>query len=298
MPYRIHPCRAVEQETRRILRSETDKAVSDLDQQNEALLEGIHEARKRFKKCRAVLRLVRQEIPAWYGYLNTLFRDIGRELAGFRQTGALLECADTLRKVFPEEETLLRELRGFLEERKNRYALDTGEMERAAGRARHCLTSEKGNLDSLEIRRSGFEALAPGLIRIYRQGQSRRKTAETEGTATAYHEWRKSVKYHWYHLQLLEPLWPEMMKGHAKGTKVLSDLLGEEHDLADLHRLLAAQPADSSSFTFTEMLENLIRKRQTDLRSRAHLSGARVYAEKKSSLSTRFHAYWRIAEKT
>ena len=64
------------------------------------------------------------------------------------------------------------------------------------------------------------------------------KTAPEEPSAEHLHEWRKRVKDLWYQQQLLEALWPEVMKAQAKEAKKLSKQLGEDHDLAVLTDVL------------------------------------------------------------
>src|SRR5439155_20965549 len=59
--------------------------------------ETIHDVRKRFKKVRAVLRLVRAEMgERTYCRENACFRDAGRPLTEIRDAKALLETLDDL----------------------------------------------------------------------------------------------------------------------------------------------------------------------------------------------------------
>ena len=57
----------------------------------------IHEIRKSFKRCRAVLRLIRDEI-GYNNYLETniLFRDLGRSLSSYRDSYTYIS---TLKKI-------------------------------------------------------------------------------------------------------------------------------------------------------------------------------------------------------
>ena len=51
-------------------------------------------------------------------------------------------------------------------------------------------------------------------------------------TVPRLHEWRKRTKDLRYALELLEPLWPDVMEAFAAEVDDLADLLGEDHDLA------------------------------------------------------------------
>ena len=57
------------------------------------------------------------------------------------------------------------------------------------------------------------------------------KKARKTSTPECLHEWRKQVKTHWYHAQLLKPIWPQFMKPYANTLEELSHTLGDHHDL-------------------------------------------------------------------
>jgi CHAD domain-containing protein len=56
-----------------------------------------------------------------------------------------------------------------------------------------------------------------------------------------FHEWRKRVKDLSYHLQMLNPIWPEQICAAASELKELSDYLGDDHDLVLLEQAIAAK---------------------------------------------------------
>lgn len=58
----------------------------------------------------------------------------------------------------------------------------------------------------------GFPAIEPGLVRTYRRARKALRTAYATPTPEHFHEWRKRVNYHWYHLRLLCELWPASME--------------------------------------------------------------------------------------
>jgi hypothetical protein len=51
---------------------------------------------------------------------------------------------------------------------------------------------------------SEWNAIAPGLRKIYRQGRKRMNTAFANGDGADFHKWRIRVKNLYYELQLLE----------------------------------------------------------------------------------------------
>src|SRR5262245_12474922 len=63
----------------------------------------VHEARKSFKKVRAILRLVRPAIgERSYRYENTAFRDAARPLTEVRDAKILVETLDTVAEHFAD----------------------------------------------------------------------------------------------------------------------------------------------------------------------------------------------------
>src|SRR5207247_1571238 len=82
----------------RIARREMDTALEQLSEAPDGPGdEAVHEARKCFKKIRAVLRLVRPEIgEVVYERENTWFRDAGRPLTEVRDAKILVESLDKL----------------------------------------------------------------------------------------------------------------------------------------------------------------------------------------------------------
>lgn len=61
---------------------------------------GIHEARKRFKKIRTLLRAMRHELgSATFKAENVFFRDIAQSIGAVRDAQALLECLGKLREL-------------------------------------------------------------------------------------------------------------------------------------------------------------------------------------------------------
>jgi hypothetical protein len=87
MSCRIEPDASVEPAVRRMAVEQIDKAVGELTADHLDRHEGVHQARKRFKKIRAVVRLARGSPGGTYSAENAWFRDIERELSAARPLG-------------------------------------------------------------------------------------------------------------------------------------------------------------------------------------------------------------------
>lgn len=106
------------------------------------------------------------------------------------------------------------------------------------------------------------------------------------------HEWRKRVKEHWYHVQLLRHTWPPMMKAYAGVLEDLSHTLGDHHDLFVLRGIVAGSPRDFGRTPAVLKLLDTIDERQRELEQRAAEIGSRVYAEKPDAWLARMRNYW------
>src|SRR5262245_42998904 len=82
----------------RIVQKTIEKDRTHLTESAEDISTATHEARKRFKEIRAVLRLGRYGLDGDFDALNVAFRDAGRALASTREADALRLMAKQLRR--------------------------------------------------------------------------------------------------------------------------------------------------------------------------------------------------------
>jgi len=108
-----------------------------------------------------------------------------------------------------------------------------------------------------------------------------------------YHEWRKRVKDHWYHVRLLESLWSDVMRAHEKSLKDLESWLGEDHNLVVLREKIVAEPNLYGAQEETDLVLDLIDKYQKELRDNSLLLGERIYEERPRQFMRRMKHLWR-----
>lgn len=292
MDYTLDPHEPVAAETSRIVGSLVEDGLDHLANEDDPH-ETVHEVRKRCKEARATLRLVRGVLPT-YSEENAHYRDAARRLSRVRDAQALVETFDD--HVTPAVEAhdrldgdRLDRVRGTLVDRRDALAaeldldsrLETVERELVEGLER---------VDSLPVATDGFEAVAGGLRKSYRRGRNRMTDAYDEPTTEAFHEWRKRVKYHRYHCYLLRPVWQKPMKARRNQLKELSDLTGDEHDLAVFVETMHEEELFDSDTR--EALETTITGRRGELRRAARPIGERLFTEEPDDLVARFGGYW------
>jgi CHAD domain-containing protein len=153
------------------------------------------------------------------------------------------------------------------------------------------LKAARARIPQWQLRGGGWKAIEPGLLRSYSRGLRAFEQAQKDPTAERLHDWRKRAKDYWYHLRLLEPIAPGTVEGQAKDAHLLSDLLGDDHDLAVLREtLVELRPALRVDL---DAVIALLDHRRGQLRAQAMLVGERVYAEKPKTFGRRMRAYWK-----
>ena len=252
--------------------------------------EAVHEARKDLKKLRAVLRLLRRRLgEEVYSRENAGARDTGRMLAGARDAQVRLETLASLIESGATQTERLTEFRARLEADLSAQAADHVRGTEPATR----IAEAKERAGAWPVGGDGWDVVGPGLKRSYRRGRARMADALAQPSMENLHEWRKRVKDLWYHLRIIAPAWPPVIDALAEEAHVLSERLGDDHDLAALgssarlHHDAFEDPAD------LDALLDAIARRRSELRSEAVAIGRRLYADEPGAFMARAKAWWR-----
>ena len=204
----------------------------------------VHEARKSLKRLRAVVRLARDELGDYvYRRDNRAFRDAGRRLSGARDSRVLLDTLEDVSERHPDKaprEALLPFRRTLLSQHAN--AQRRLQADDAAAEVLRELREVRARVPYWPLERESIESLAPGFERIYRRGRKAYRRALKEPSTENLHELRKRSKDLWYAGQVVRPASPKRLKAISKDAKELSELIGEEHDLALLADSAEARP--------------------------------------------------------
>ncbi|CAN5902583.1 CHAD domain-containing protein [soil metagenome] len=292
---------SVAEEVRRIAREQIEGAVEGLQGRTEASREEVvHDARKRFKRVRALLRLARGGLIGKVRRReDARFRDLGRSLASSRDAEVLLRTfehlvprpendseSDSDSAPFAEARTALEHhYRAVHDQAPDGSNL----LESAAREASEALEAVEG----WPFFEDGWSAIAPGLRWIYRGGRRAARAARRDPCNDALHDWRKRVKDYWHALEVLGPIRPEFLEEQANQTHRLADLLGDDHDLAVLLAFLNDPARNLQDRPVLDDLSRRIDESRAELRREAFDLGQRSYRDRPSALIQRFHDFWR-----
>ncbi|MDX1615162.1 MAG: CHAD domain-containing protein [Candidatus Promineifilaceae bacterium] len=294
MSYRLERTEALAPGLKRIAVEQIDDALAQLREPGDDLDEAIHEARKCFKKVRAVVRLVRDELGhTIYKRENVCFRDAGRALSDLRDSYVMVATVDDLQETYADQldDEAFTAIRQPLVEKHQEVRQQVIESE-TLDDVITTISAARQRVQDLPIDDDDYEAIRPSIKRVYRRGYKGRRRAYDEPSAEKFHEWRKRVKYLWYHTRILNPLWPDLLDPLAEEIHDLSDYLGDDHDLAELREVVRELPATGDRQDERQVLLGLIEQRRREFQELARPLAARLYAESPSRFVDRLGSYW------
>ena len=294
MAYRLRRKKSVKKSVRKVACEQIDRAISEILDEGLDRHEAVHQVRKRCKKLRGLVRLVR---PQFDGYRaeNAFFRDAARGLSYVRDAQSIVECFDALTDHFRDQvdEGAFGSIREQLADRRRKVAEDEVGLRDKLDEFLAKMREARQRADAWQVRGGGFSAVEGGLRRTYGRGRAALGEAYANPSTETFHEWRKRVKYHWYHARLLADVWPEMMEAHVGAADRLSDLLGDDHDLAVLRTTLLDDPEAFGTETDVQAFVALADRRRAELQAEAQPLGERLSAETPKQLARRLRRYWK-----
>jgi CHAD domain-containing protein len=280
------------QSLRRVATEQCDKAIAEIDDAQMPSSSRVHQARKRFKKLRGLIRLLRPDHPKLYKRENTQMRDTARLLSGVRDAKVMIDTHDLLMDHFKDqvERRTFTALRRRLTTRRKHLVLDEVDLAERLAQARDVFAAVRTRVDDWGSDDDHFDDLLDGLKKVYKRGRKAMRDAVDDPTDEALHERRKRCKYLGYQVKLLRPIWPAVMRPLERQLSDLSDLLGDDHDLALLDELAPQLDAKIEPPTLAAYAA-LIQTRRLQLQRDAVRLGRRVWAEKPGRFTDRLETY-------
>ena len=279
MPYRLKHSEPVPDALRRIVGEELTWAVKQLAKTNKRE-QGVHEARKSVKKIRGILRLVQSELGPVFHIENRRFRDIGRKLSALRDAASIIEAFDSLHE--KHRASLKPGAFGSIRHsllRSKRETEQSLDVAKTTALAISAFNQARQALPSWPLTAQGFSALETGLYDTYQNGRKLLNRAGKSNSPVVFHEFRKAVKTHWYHVRLLEGF-GEHLEAREKSLKELETLLGDDHNLAVLQEKLENHPETAADREEFKLFAGLLSQESKELRAKALTLGAELYSAK------------------
>jgi CHAD domain-containing protein len=302
MPFRIDPNKPFDDEIRRAGLELIEEAITSLRDQPSGRHEAVHDARKRFKRLRALYRLVARAAPDFSKEENARFRDIARSLAFAREATALVETVEYL-ETFAASTTqgkALRSIATVLRKRRD-HAIEheAGLDEAIAAAIAGCEEARK------KLKAVSLPDELKDVTRLVKTGWAKQRKRARKALADCheqadvehFHELRKAGQAYWMHLGLLRRLWPSAMRAKRADTKRLVDILGHEHDLSVLAAFADREPERFGNGERLALLLDAIIQRQQALRGDGLELANEVFSESARTESRIVGLLWRRAAK-
>lgn len=295
--YQIRSETDTREEVRRIILEQIRNSTEILGDTEMDIDKRIHESRKCFKRIRAVLRLIRDSIGYSHYYReNVFFRDLGATLSPARDASVVFERGDFLKQIFPD----LIENKSFMDFQ-SKLVNDKRELT-AKGLNSKILFGISGELNSsiprfndLPVQNKGFRIVNGGLKRMYRQGRKYLKKVRRNKDDEIIHNLRKRTKYLWYHMQLLQPVYPKLIGAYENTLDKISEDLGLYRDI-----ILFLEKLRGDSFYINQKeksgdIEDYYTQLAQEHLNTALTEAEKFYMEKPRIFVKRIKKYWELS---
>jgi CHAD domain-containing protein len=293
MAYRFKLREGLARGVRRIGLEQIERVEAKLKAENDVAT-AVHDARRSLKRLRALLRLVRPALEhAVYREESQRLAQVGRMLSGARDRFVM---GQTLAKIENATGTLPKNcgarISGIISDGYDLAAPPEPAMRREALAK---LGASRRFFSGRALRGVSMTEVWLGLEKSYRKGRGAFGDCYRKPSDEAVHAWRKAVQQHWRHMALLQRAWPGSVTARVSEAKALSQILGEDHDLAVLAAFVS-QHRDKLPDDGVAALLHHVRARQKKLRMLAKLRGDRLFHERPEDLVARISGYWDAAK--
>lgn len=278
MSFHISKHRSPGNALRKFLNAELESALEKLALATPENLSGVvHDVRRHVKKMRAVLRLLKAaKYPGVSKSDQHPLRDAAKQVSALRDAEVNLKTLKKLCKTcgisvskYPQtlrlfEQQLEEAMFGGVEAAAN-----------AAGLLRMMQPWIELH-DNIDVKP---RQLLSGMRRIYKRDRAAFQKAVRDTSSENLHRWRKRTKDVWNVLTLSRMIRltdPKATRKLADVSEELGDLLGEDHDLAQLRGRLAHTVTGPEK----EALNHLISSRRDKLQKKIIKCGAKFFAKK------------------
>lgn len=297
MSFSLDPAVPMSEAVRRVACAQLDDAYGAVATPQDRH-RGVHDARKCLKRLRSLLVLIKPGLPdPVFLSLSERLSSIAKGLAPARDAQALLDALNKLGKdASGDDDSLVRGLSAWLQQQ--RRAAEKSLEGTMAADAMRDLFALRPAMSNLAVYPDNFSPVARGLRDSYRSGRTAFARAFESRDDEAFHDWRKTLQRHWRHMQLLTPCWPSELSARVELARNLSQVLGDDHDLAQLCKLVSAPTMVFASPEDTAAFLKRCRRHQKALRREAETRGARLFVERSKPFVGRIEAYWSAAAQT
>jgi CHAD domain-containing protein len=268
---------------RRIVDELIKSAIACVKQPSTDREEDLHQVRLAIKKLRAILRLLGPLVSkTFFKRENARLRSAARRLARLRD---LAVARRTLEQVTDKlaghsQGAAVQEVFEFFLAQTPASSHHDEDRESTLRLAARTLAQTRLASHALALPDRGWKTIELGLKKLYRQNRTWMKCASSSDKDEDFHEWRKRVKYYFYLLKMLTPMWPSRLGKTVKHLDCLQDKLGKDHDLAVLKSFLVKHLSNPGYRTPVGRVVQYLKKRSLKFRKQSMALGKVLFDDK------------------
>lgn len=251
----------------------------------------VHCTRKHLKKARAALHFLDGVVGRGeFKRARKSLRNVARLLSDIRDAEVRFHTVRQLGHLLQiEDDDVLHDAEAFLGLELDSFLAAFSDWKEEAERK---LSEVRAQMADWEVDSLSCKRVRWTVQKSYRQGRKILRAATEAPTAESFHTFRKRAKELMYQLRILAPLHPLLLQQQVSYLKVLTEHLGNAHDLAFLEQRLIKHSRKGKADHAAEALSELIGLREKELQRTAAALGERFYAEKPGKFARRISRYF------
>ncbi len=260
----------------------------------------VHSTRKAIKRLRSMLRLVRDQLPDDVYYPdNATLRLVAAQLGNIRDSWVM---ANTLDQLVADDPAISDDAADLTERLTQRYVVESktllgnqalmasiiGQLGNVKARSSHWTMA--GGTPAAPIPHE-FTSIAPGILRVYKRSRQAMRIVTHSPTVTLLHAGRKRAKYLRHQIEALTVLDPVGLTPIEADLELLTDLLGDDHDLA----VMGARFNSDGPLTRgldVELILDAVGEKRFRLQAEAIELGTTLFADPASDFVDRIAVLW------
>lgn len=250
----------------------------------------VHDFRTAMKRWRASLRLLEPLLGDEALTLRIEARDLARELAGARDIQAALDALSDAaeQKSMPLPASSMATMRARLEDIKA-HAETTTLSPAMRMRLAAALNGWQLRVGEWPLDAVAFADIAGQLAVTYRRARNLIPVDWASAPTDDLHELRQRVIEHRYQIDLVEPLWPRLIRTWVGEAQRLRGRLGRCQDISVLLRF--TEPHEPLA-RWRSRLAPILAQRRAEHVASAERVAARLFAERPRAFRQRLEALW------
>ncbi|MBA2242474.1 MAG: CHAD domain-containing protein [Chthoniobacterales bacterium] len=286
MSYELRTGETFGRGARRSCRREIARAIEWSQRPADGELSPVHQTRKHLKKARAALRLLSPVVgEKKFASMEKKLKKVAKLLSEMRDAEVRFHTVRQLMATFHlEKDHVLDETETLLGFELESFLAASGDWQGEVAQRLRRLRIRIGDWNTEEL---NCKQVRWVVQQTYDNGVQALREALDRPTAENFHIFRKAAKELTYQLCLLAPIDRPFLEPHVEALKILSEHLGNAHDLAFLGERLRKLETGAEERSTARAFFELIGLREKELQLRAATLAEKFYAERVTDFGKR-----------